>query len=154
MIYTEQQAREIMQKALQYSKADECVVNLMGGTSGNIRYANNAVSTSGENSTTSLVVTSAFGKKTGIATINEFDDASLEKAVRRSEELAQLAPENPEYMPIMGPQKYAKSNAAGRYRCCTFGHPCRAVQTPFLVPRGCIGFFRAVCISSWRIRNA
>lgn len=111
MIYTEQQAREIMQKALQYSKADECVVNLMGGTSGNIRYANNAVSTSGENSTTSLVVTSAFGKKTGIATINEFDDASLEKAVRRSEELAQLAPENPEYMPIMGPQKYAKSNA-------------------------------------------
>ncbi|PKV62966.1 TldD/PmbA family protein [Pontibacter ramchanderi] len=111
MLFTEQQAREIMQKALRFSKADECVVNLQGYTSGNIRYANNAVSTSGENSNSSLVVTSAFGKKTGIATINEFDDASLEKAVRRSEELAQLAPENPEYMPILGPQKYQSSNA-------------------------------------------
>jgi predicted Zn-dependent protease len=111
MIYTEQQAREIMQKVLKYSKADECVVNLQGSNSGNIRYANNAVSTSGEKSTTSLVVTSAFGKKTGIATINEFDDVSLEKVVRRSEELAQLAPENPEYMPILGPQKYLSSNA-------------------------------------------
>ncbi|WP_040574318.1 TldD/PmbA family protein [Pontibacter sp. BAB1700] len=111
MLFTEQQAREVMQKALQYSKADECVVNLQGSDSGNIRYANNAVSTSGENSTTSLVVTSAFGKKSGIATINEFDEASLEKVVRRSEELAQLAPENPEYMPILGPQKYSSSNA-------------------------------------------
>lgn len=111
MIYTEQQAREIMQKALQYSKADECVVDLQGSDSGNIRYANNAVSTSGENSTTSLAVTAAFGKRTGIATINEFDDASLQKVVRRAEELAQLAPENPEYMPLLGPQKYLRPNA-------------------------------------------
>ncbi len=54
----------------------------------------------------SLGVSSAFGKKSGVATINEFDDTSLEKVVRRSEELAQLAPENPEYMPLLGPQTY------------------------------------------------
>jgi predicted Zn-dependent protease len=56
-----------------------------------------------------LVVSSAFGKKLGVATINEFDDASLEKVVRRSEELAQLAPENPEYVPFLGPQVYKES---------------------------------------------
>jgi predicted Zn-dependent protease len=55
-----------------------------------------------------LVVSSAYGKKSGVATINEFDDASLEKVVRRSEELAQLAPENPEYVSFLGPQKYAE----------------------------------------------
>ncbi len=49
---------------------------------------------------------SSFGKKSGTATINEFDDASLEKVVRRAEELARLAPENPEYVPFLGPQKY------------------------------------------------
>ena len=60
-------------------------------------------------SQTSLVVSSAFGKKLGIATINEFDDTSLEKVVRRAEELAQLAPENPEYVPFLGPQKFQDS---------------------------------------------
>jgi predicted Zn-dependent protease len=42
----------------------------------------------------------------GTATIDEFDDASLEKVVRRAEELAQLSPENPEFMPPLGPQTY------------------------------------------------
>lgn len=37
------------------------------------------------------------------------DDASLEKAVRRSEELARLAPENPEFVPNLGPQQYGES---------------------------------------------
>jgi len=53
-----------------------------------------------------MSISSAFGKKLGITTVNEFDDASLEKAVRDAEELAHLAPENPEYMPMMGPQEF------------------------------------------------
>jgi predicted Zn-dependent protease len=54
-------------------------------------------------------VSPTFVNKTGTATINEFDDASLEKVVRRSEELAQLSPENPEYMPPLEPQTYQES---------------------------------------------
>ncbi len=53
-----------------------------------------------------LGVSSNFGKKLGTATINEFDDASLEKVVRRAEELAQLAPENPEFMENLPQQTY------------------------------------------------
>src|SRR6187551_1448642 len=108
-ILTKDEARALMQKVLSYSKADECEVNLNGTDSGNIRYARNSVSTSGKISQSTLAVASAYGKKSGIATINEFDDASLEKVVRRSEELAQLAPENPEYVSILGPQQYANS---------------------------------------------
>lgn len=81
-------------------------VGLGGNRTGNIRYARNSVSTSGETNNLSLAVTSVFGKKSGTATINEFDDASLEKTVRRAEEIAQLAPENPEYVPMLGPQTY------------------------------------------------
>jgi len=105
-ILTKEQAKALLTKALSYSKAEQCEINLSGSDGGNIRYARNSVSTSGGISTNSLVVSSAFGKKLGIATINEFDDASLEKVVRRSEELAQLAPENPEFMPFLGPQQY------------------------------------------------
>lgn len=105
-ILTKEQAKALLTKALSYSKAEQCEINLSGSDSGNIRYARNSVSTSGGTSSYSLVVSSAYGKKLGIATINEFDDASLEKVVRRAEELAQLAPENPEFMPFLAPQQY------------------------------------------------
>lgn len=108
-ILSKEQAKALLTKVLAYSKANECEVNLYGSDGGNIRYARNAVSTSGGISSTTLVVQSSFGKKVGTATINEYDDASLEKVVRRAEELAQLAPENPEFMPILGPQQYAAS---------------------------------------------
>jgi len=108
-ILSKEQAQALLKKVLSYSKADECEVNLTGTDGGNVRYARNSVSTSGIISQTQLVVQSAFGKKLGTATINEFDDASLEKVVRRAEELAQLAPENPEYVSILGPQTYAES---------------------------------------------
>jgi predicted Zn-dependent protease len=107
-ILTKDEAQALMKKVLSYSKADECEVNLNGTDSGNIRYALNSVSTSGKVSSSQLVVSSAFGKKLGVATINEFDDASLEKVVRRAEELAQLAPENPEFVSFLGPQTYAE----------------------------------------------
>ena len=102
-------AQALLKKVIAFSKADECEVGLSGTEGGNIRYARNSVSTSGEISTLSLVVTSTFGKKSGTASINEFDDASLEKVVRRAEELAMLAPENPEYMPLLGPQEFKES---------------------------------------------
>jgi len=108
-ILNKQEAQTLLKKVLSYSKADECEVNLSGSDGGNIRYARSAVSTSGGISQQSLVVSSAFGKKLGTATINEFDDASLQKVIQRAEELAQLAPENPEFMPFLGSQNYNES---------------------------------------------
>ena len=108
-IFSKEEAQNLLKKALSYSKADECEVSLNGSESGNIRYARNAVSTAGEISRLSLAVSSSFGKRTGTATIDEFDDVSLEKVVRRSEELARLAPENPEHMPLLEPQNFPDS---------------------------------------------
>ena len=34
------------------------------------------------------------------------DDASLERAVRESEALARISPENPQYLPELGPQTF------------------------------------------------
>lgn len=108
-ILSKEEAQALLKKVLSYSKADECEVSLEGIDGGNIRYARNSVTTSGGTSQSTLVVSSSFGKKSGVATINEFDDASLEKVVRRSEDLARLAPENPEYVPFLGPQQYGES---------------------------------------------
>ncbi len=108
-ILSREEAQAILKKALSFSKADECEVSLTGTEGGNIRYARNAVSTAGDISTMGLGISSTFGKKTGSATINEFDDASLEKVVKRSEELAQLAPPNPEYVSLEGPKTFKES---------------------------------------------
>ncbi|MEO6916302.1 MAG: TldD/PmbA family protein [Chitinophagaceae bacterium] len=109
-ILTKLEAETLLKKILSFSKAEQAEVNINGSEGGNIRYARNSVSTSGAVSQNSIVVSSAYGKKMGVATINEYDDASLEKVVKRSEELAKLAPENPEFMPFLGPQKYADSS--------------------------------------------
>ncbi len=107
-IISEKEAKAILEKVLSYSKADECEADLNGDDRGNIRYALNNVTTSGAQSDLSLSIQSSYGKRSGTTTINEFDDASLKKAVQRSEELARLAPENPEYVSVLGPQNYVK----------------------------------------------
>lgn len=109
-IFTEAQARAILEKVVKLSTADSCSAQLNGAVAGNIRFALNQVSTSGVIDNTDLLVTVAFGKRVGTATINEFDDASLERVVRRAEELAKLAPENPEFMPEIEKQEYKLSN--------------------------------------------
>ncbi len=109
-ILTQEQTKRICDRALSFSKADECIVTVGGSREGNIRFARNAVSTAGLADNTSVTVQVAFGKRQGTASINEYDDKSLEKVVRRAEDLARLAPENPEFMPTVGKQDYKASN--------------------------------------------
>ncbi len=121
---TEAQAREILEKVIKLSKAESCEASLGGGSSGNIRFARNTVTTSGETENMGLSVRSNFGKRSGSTSINQFDDATVERAVRRSEELARLAPEDPEAMPPLGAQQYtptpsyveATANVSPEYR--------------------------------------
>lgn len=108
-ILSKEAAEVILKKVLSYSKADECEVNFNGTAGGNIRYARNSVSTSSEIDKCSLAVSSAFGNQLGIATTNELDDESLKKVVKMSEELARLAPANPEFVPFLGPQTYKET---------------------------------------------
>ncbi|MDQ3205031.1 MAG: TldD/PmbA family protein [Pseudomonadota bacterium] len=108
-IFTEQEAKAILDKVIALCKADECTATLQGSVDGNIRFALNNISTSGVVSNTDLAVQVAFGKRVGVATINEFDDAALERVVRRAEDLAKLAPENPEFVPAIGKQDYKSS---------------------------------------------
>ncbi|MDX2192798.1 MAG: TldD/PmbA family protein [Gemmatimonadales bacterium] len=126
--FTEAEAKALLQKALAYSKADACEVNLDGSTRGNVRYARNAVSTAGVTDDLSMVVQSSFGQRQGTVTLNEFDDASIERAVRRSEELARLAPEDPEFQPPLGPQRYSAVPHAFVERTAAYTPAERAAQ--------------------------
>lgn len=111
MIWTKEQAKALTDRVLSFAKADETIVTLSGGDRANLRFARNTATTSGASSGYSLAIASSFGKKSGTVTTAEFDDASLQRAVRNAEEIAKLSPENPEAMPVLGPQTYSTVKA-------------------------------------------
>lgn len=107
--FTRAEAEAIAAKVLGFSRADEARVNLSSTVTGNTRFAQNQVSTSGDTRNGSVTVTSAWGKKVASATTNRFDDESLRQVVETSERLARLVPEDPEYLGELGPQQYPQS---------------------------------------------
>lgn len=108
-ILNEQQAKQLIDRLKTYSKADEIHITVTGSRGGNIRYARNTVTTTGQTENIQVNVSSVFGKRTGSASGNETDEASLKRLVAVSEEIAKLAPENPEHMPMPEPQIYQPS---------------------------------------------
>lgn len=106
MIWTREQAKALVDRALSFSKAEETLVTLTGGDRANVRFARNSVTTSGASSGYSLAIQAKIGKRTGTVTASEFGDAALQRAVRNAEEIARLSPENPEAMPLVGSQTY------------------------------------------------
>jgi len=101
-----EQAEALVQKVVKLSKADSIHVNVGGGYNANVRFADNRISTAGGVSTATLNVQSSFGPKHAVISTNDFSDAGLERAVRQSEALAKLAPDDPEAMPELEPQQY------------------------------------------------
>jgi predicted Zn-dependent protease len=103
---TREQARELTQRVLGFATADETRVSVGSGAQGNTRFAVNQISTAGDNYNTTVTIRSVFGKRAGQSTTNALDDASLRRTVETAERLAKLSPEDPEYMPELGPQQY------------------------------------------------
>jgi predicted Zn-dependent protease len=111
MIWTREQGKALTDRALSFSKADETQVILTGGDRANVRFARNSATTSGASSGYSLAIVAKFGQKAGTVTASEFGDANLQRAARNAEEIARLSPDNPEAMPVLGPQTYTAVKA-------------------------------------------
>jgi predicted Zn-dependent protease len=111
MILSRSESKKILDQVRTASKADSWVATVSGTERRHLRFALNNVTTSGEQDDLTLSVTSHFGKRSGTATTNELDSKSIVAAVRKSEEIARLAPENAEFMPPLGPQKYVEGKA-------------------------------------------
>lgn len=109
MILSEADAHAVTNKILALSKADSCVVTLGGSENRHIRFAQNMATTNGSPSSLDIGVESHFGKKSGSASGTDIGDTALANLVAASESTAKLAPENPEFMPPLGPQKYLTS---------------------------------------------
>ena len=77
-----------------------------------MRFAANQMSTAGMVTDLSLVVTSSFGPRHAVTTTNDLSPEGIERAVRSSEAIAKLAPNDPEAMPLLAQQTVAPLTAA------------------------------------------
>ncbi len=98
--------RRIAETVLAASKANDTYVGLNDSEGMTLRFANNQVVQYVSERGPNVSIRAAFGKKVGAASTNRLDQDSLLATLRRAEELAQLAPEDPEYMPPLPQQKY------------------------------------------------
>ena len=106
-----EEARALAERVLRFSRAEQTRVTIDSGTTGNTRFAENQISTSGDVTDTRVTVTSAFGRNVASSTTNRLDDESLRTTVQTSERLAPLSPENPEYMGELEPQAVPERDA-------------------------------------------
>jgi predicted Zn-dependent protease len=104
-------AEALAKKVLGFATATETRVIINTGERGNTRFAQNQISTGGDNSNTTINVRSVVGRKVGSASTNRLDDAGLKAVVENSERLAKLSPEDPELMPELGPQQYQEGKS-------------------------------------------
>ena len=105
------EAQAFLEGVVKLSKADSITAQLGGGYTGNIRFAANRISTSGGVSNSQLVVQSGYGAKHAVVTTGDFTPSGVERAVRQSEAIAKLAPDDPEAMPLLPPQRYTDVSA-------------------------------------------
>jgi predicted Zn-dependent protease len=106
-VLTRDQVKRLADKALSFSTFPNCDISINRTESAFIRFARNGVTTSGFTIEQSMSITSEREGRAGTTTVGEFDDARLREAVKRTEQLAQISPPNPERMPSLEPQKYS-----------------------------------------------
>jgi predicted Zn-dependent protease len=106
-----EEARQLTERVLSFSQAEQARVYVSSERNGNIRFAQNQVSTAGDVDNLSITVTSAIGKRVASSTTNRTDDDALRTVVETSERLARLLPDDPEYMGELGAQQYQQPNA-------------------------------------------
>jgi predicted Zn-dependent protease len=105
------EAQAFLERVVKLSRADTIAAQLGGGYQGNIRFAANRISTSGGVANSQLAVQSGYGAKHAVVTTSDFSPEGIERAVRQSESIAKLAPDDPESMPLLPPQQYQDVSA-------------------------------------------
>jgi predicted Zn-dependent protease len=106
-VMSREEAEALLERVMGFSKAERVQVSVNSFRTANTRFAANQLSTAGTVDDAAVSIESWFGARHAAARTNDLSDESLRAAVARSEAQARLAPEDPEDMPLLGPQTYA-----------------------------------------------
>jgi predicted Zn-dependent protease len=116
MAYSQVEARRQIDRALAICKkaapGAELELFLRHSQRGHTRFACNEVSTAGEVEAMHLELQLSYGQRSASTRISQLDDDSVRAAADRCGRMARIAPEQPERMPLLGPQRYVTPRGA------------------------------------------
>ncbi|HEY9892073.1 MAG TPA: TldD/PmbA family protein [Candidatus Sericytochromatia bacterium] len=105
-LLSEDQALSIVENVIKQSEAEGVFVSLSTGEESLSRYSENQMTQNISRTRLNLSVTSYFGKKSASSSTTDLDPEAIKETIQRSQELARIAPEDPEWMPLLEPQTY------------------------------------------------
>jgi predicted Zn-dependent protease len=105
-LLSEDQALSIVENVIKQSEAEGVFVSLSTGEESLSRYSENQMTQNISRTRLNLSVTSYFGRKSASSSTTDLDPEAIKETIQRSQELARIAPEDPEWMPLLEPQTY------------------------------------------------
>ena len=125
--FTLAELQRIAGRVIALSEADETEIEIDSTTDALTRFANNTIHQNVADHTLSISVRAVVDGRTARATTNKTDDESLRRVVAAAATLARHQPENPDLLPMLGPQKYQK--VARYFDATATERPRRASET-------------------------
>ena len=109
---TQSEALALIDFAIARSTADGIFVSLSAKESALSRFSENQIGQNVRKNTFNLTVTSYFGKRSASASTTELDRDAIAQTVKRAEDLASIAPEDPEWVELLPEQTYSSRTPA------------------------------------------
>ena len=104
---TKDEFRFLTDLVFKHRSADYLFLTLHDHNSGTTRFANNQIIQNVNTRKVTLHITSAFGQKHGTASTTDLTAGSVQDTLKQAERIASQSPEDPEFLPPIGPQTYS-----------------------------------------------
>jgi predicted Zn-dependent protease len=111
---TKDKAQDTFDRVKKFATADEIEVLISGGRNALTRFANNTIHQNVAEENYVISVRTVFEGRTARATTNRFDDESIGRCVRASEDLARVQAKDPDLLPVAGPDAFGDGPQVGR----------------------------------------
>ncbi|ACK69081.1 peptidase U62 modulator of DNA gyrase [Gloeothece citriformis PCC 7424] len=105
-LLTHEEALSLIESVIKQSEAEGVFVSLGASESALSRFSENQISQNINKTNFTLNITSYFGKRSACVSTTELDPEAITQTLRRSETLALVAPEDPEWVSLLEPQDY------------------------------------------------
>src|SRR5438477_2560951 len=101
----ERYIKQVTDKVLSMSEADQTEVVFLGDTSALTRFANNYIHQNVAETNTQVNIRMVLGKKIGVATTNDLSDEGLREAVQHAPTIARFQLEKSDFKSLPGPEE-------------------------------------------------
>ena len=111
---TREKVQDTFDRARKFATADELEMLVGGGKTALTRFANNTIHQNVAEENYQVSIRTTFGGRTARATTNKFDDDSIRRCVKASEDLARVQQPDPDLLPMPGAEAYPAGPEIGR----------------------------------------